>query len=81
MSMPSHLHFPPEIWSITTQNFRRLKSPDELTYLWTTVRHVSKQFKEEVEDIFSTEHLSMTWLHVNTGESLSALPPTREQSD
>lgn len=63
--MSSHLRFPPELWSITTQNFRHRKSPDDLTYLWTAVRHVSRQFKAEIEDIFLTEHLPKTWLHVN----------------
>lgn len=65
-AMPSHLHFPPELWSITMQNFRHRKSPDELTYLWTTLRHVSRQFKEEIETIFRTEHLPKTWLHLDT---------------
>ena len=68
-AMSSHLHFPPELWSITTGNFRHRKSPDELEYLWTAVRHVSRQFKEEVEDIFRTEHLPKTWLHSTTSGS------------
>lgn len=75
-ALPSRLHFPPEVWSMTTQNFRHRKSPDELTYLWTTVRHVSRQFKEEIEDMFRTEHLPKTWLHVDTGKPLCALLPT-----
>ena len=80
-ALPSHLHFPPEVWSMTTENFRHRKSPDELTYLWTTVRHVSRQFKEEIEDIFRTEHLPKTWIHVDTGKPLCALLPTQRQSE
>lgn len=57
--------FPPGVWSITLHYLRDLKSQDELTYLWTTVRHVSRQCKTEVEDIFRTEHLPKTFLHVH----------------
>ena len=80
-AMPSHLHFPPELWSITTQNFRHRKSPEDLTYLWTTVRQVSRQFKEEIEELFRTENLPKTWLHIDTGETSGALPPIWRQSD
>ena len=65
---PSHLHFPPEILMNITENFRCRKSPDELSYLWTTVRLVSKQFKDDVEDIFRTEHLPKTWLYLDNSE-------------
>ena len=78
-SIQSDLHFPPELWSMTTRNFRHRKSPDELTYLWTTVRRVSRQFKEEIEEIFRTEHLPKTWLHVDISESLFAPPPSLRQ--
>ena len=59
-AVPSHLHFLPELWSITTQNFRHRKSPEDLMYLWITVRHVSRQFKEETEEPFRTEHQPKT---------------------
>ena len=75
-TMPSHPPFPPELWSITIQNFRHRTSPDDLTYLWTSVRHVSRQFKEEIENIFRTEHLPKTWLYVDVGEFTCALSPT-----
>ena len=74
-AMPTHLHFPPELWSITIQNFRNHRSPEDLTYLWTTVRHVSKQFRHEIEEIFRAEHLPKTWLRIDSGESSSALAP------
>lgn len=57
--------FPPELWTIVLHNIRDLKSQDELTYLWTTVRQVCRQFKTEIEDIFRTEHLPKTFLHVH----------------
>ena len=79
-TMPSHLHFPPEVWSLTIQNFRHHKSPEDLTYLWTTVRQVSKQFRQEIEEIYRTEHLPRTWVHVNTGESSRILPPSQTKS-
>ena len=67
-AMPSHLRFPPEILRYITENFRCRVSPDELSYLWTTVRLVSKQFKDDVEDIFRTEHLRKTWLYLGNSE-------------
>lgn len=70
--MSSHLYFPPEVWSLTLQKLRSWKSQDELTYAWTTVRHVCRQFKEEVEEIFRTEHVPKTWLHLDTRELLTA---------
>lgn len=78
-TMPSHLHFPAELWSLTIHHFRHRKSPADLTYLWTTVRQVSKQFRQEIEEIFRTKHLPRTWVHVDTGESSRALPlsPTK----
>lgn len=71
-AMSSHLYFPPEVWSLTLQKLRSWKSQDELTYAWTTVRHVCRQFKEEVEEIFRTEHVPKTWLHLDTRELLTA---------
>lgn len=67
-AMPPHLRFPPEIWRNVTDNFRCRKSPDELSYLWTSVRLVSKQFKDDVEDIFRVEHLPKTWLYLDNSE-------------
>ncbi|KAM0801618.1 hypothetical protein BDR22DRAFT_181620 [Usnea florida] len=67
-AMPSHLRFPPEILRNITENFRCRKSLDELSYLWTTVRLVSRQFKDDVEDIFRTEHLRKTWLYLDNSE-------------
>ena len=78
--MPLHLHFPPELWSLTIQNFRHRKSPEDLTYLWTTVRQVSKQFRQEIEEIYRTEHLPRTWVYVGTGESSRKLPPSQTKS-
>lgn len=56
---------PPEVWSLTLHNLRDLKSQDELAYLWTTLRHVCRQLKTEVEGIFRMEHLPKTLLHVH----------------
>ena len=67
-AMSFHLHFPPELWSLVIQNLRCRKSPEDLTYLWTTVRHVSRQFREEIDYLFLIEHLPKTWLHVDTCE-------------
>lgn len=68
-TMPSRPSFPPEIWSITLGNLRERQSQEELTYLWTTARHVCRQFKEEIEEIFRTEHLPKTWLYIDNRES------------
>ena len=56
---------PPEIWSLTLCYLCDLKCQDELTYLWTTVRHVCRQFKSEIENMFRTEHLPKTFLYVH----------------
>lgn len=56
--------FPPELWSETLKQVRDWKSEEELIYLWTTLRHVSRQFKVEIEHIFRTEHLPKTSLHL-----------------
>lgn len=55
--------FPPEVWSLTIPHLRHRKSPDDLTYLWSTVRHVNRLFQEKIEELFRTEHLPKTWLH------------------
>ena len=64
--MSSHLYLPPEVWSITLENLRELQGQDELTYLWTVVRLVCRQFKEVIEEIFRTEHLPKTWLYLDS---------------
>lgn len=66
--MDPSLFLPPELWSIALQNLRSRKSQPELTYLWTTVRHVSRQFMHEVEDIFVEEHLPKVWLRIESSE-------------
>jgi hypothetical protein len=63
--MSTDFSFPPEVWSLTLHNLRDLKSQDELTYLWTTVRHVCRQFMTEVESIFRTQHLPKTFIHIH----------------
>ena len=65
--MRSDLHFPQEVWSITIQNFRVRRSQYELTYLWTIMRLVSRQFVAEIEEIFRTDHLPQTRLHLTDG--------------
>ena len=71
--MSSRPHFPPEIWGLTLHNLRERKGQDDLQYLWTEVRHVSKQFREEIEEIFRIEHLPKTWLHFDTRELIRFL--------
>ncbi len=71
--MSSRPRFPPEIWGLTLHNLRERKGQDDLQYLWTEVRHVSKQFREEIEEIFRIEHLPKTWLHFDTGELIRFL--------
>ena len=71
--MSSRPCFPPEIWNLTLHNLRDRKSQADLQYLWTEVRHVSKQFQEEIEAIFRTEHLPKTWLHFDTSELIRFL--------
>ncbi len=67
LGMPAHRVLPFEIWELILRlivnDFRNCKSQDDLTHLWTCVRPVCKQLKVEVEEIFKTQHLSMTTLH------------------
>ena len=44
------------------------QKPGRTLILWTTVRLVCKQFKDDVEDIFRTEHLPKTWLYLDNSE-------------
>jgi len=60
--MSTQARLAPEVWSMTIREMRHQKSPDDLTYLWTTARQVCKQFKVEIEAMFRQEHLPKTWL-------------------
>ena len=40
----------------------------DMTWLWTTCREVSRDFKDAVERVFITRHLKKTWLRVEGGE-------------
>ena len=71
--MSSCPSFPPEIWNLTLRNLRERKSQADLQYLWTEVRHVSKQFQQEIEEIFRTEHLPKTLLRFDTRELIRFL--------
>lgn len=71
-SLPPHPFLPFEIWDTvlraTRVDFHDSRSQEDLTHLWTCVRLVSKQLKNEVEDIFKTQHLPRTVLHFITGQ-------------
>lgn len=69
-SMSTGLALPPEVWGLTLDNFRESKSQDELIYLWTTLRHVCRQFKATVEELFKTQHLPRTFLHFKSSRSI-----------
>lgn len=68
--MSTGLALPPEIWGLTLDHFRELKSQDELIYLWTTLRHVCRQFKATLEDLFKAQHLPRTFLYFKPGKSV-----------
>ncbi len=68
--MSTGLALPPELWGLTLNHLCEWKSQDELTYLWTTLRHVCRQFKAVVEDVFRTQHLPRTFLHFKSGRSI-----------
>lgn len=68
--MSTVLALPPEVWSLTLDNFWESKSQDELIYLWTTLRHVCRQFQATVEELFETQHLPRTFLHFQSGRSI-----------
>lgn len=70
--MASQACFPPEILSLAIKSFRDSKTKDDLTYLWTTARRVNRQFKQEIEQLFLTNHLPMTRLHLRTTRTLGA---------
>ena len=67
-TMRSDIHLPPEVWHMTLAYLRERKSQEELAYLWLKARLVSRQFKQEIEEIFRTEHLPKTWLHFHQSE-------------
>lgn len=72
-SMSPKPYFPSEVWTDVLRTFRDCTSQEDLTSLWTGVRPVCRLFKEEIEDIFRTEHLPKTWLHVNLGKCTAFL--------
>lgn len=39
----------------------------DLTFLWTTCRQVSRNFKEAAERLFVIKHLKKTWIHIDPG--------------
>ena len=47
----------------------RLQIPNELAYLWTTVRRVSKGLDREIENLFLEEHIGKTWIYSDCGKS------------
>lgn len=67
--MSPQVRFPTEIWSMTLEYLRERKTQEDLTYLWTTVRHVSKVFRDEIEKLFVEKHMGKTWLHADCGKS------------
>ncbi len=69
-SMSTGLALPPELWGLTLNHLCESKREDELTYLWTTLRHVCRHFKAIVEDVFRTQHLPRTFLHFNSGRPI-----------
>lgn len=46
---------PPELWTVVLQNYGN--SIEGFVHLWTQCRQVSKQFKADVENTFSKQHL------------------------
>lgn len=42
----------------------------DLTFLWTSCREVSTDFKRAVERVFITKHLRKTWLKFDGGTPL-----------
>ena len=58
--------FPLEIWSTVFSNFRK---DQEIVHLWTDCRHVCRQFRDDVERIFSIKHLSKTTITFDCGRS------------
>lgn len=41
---------------------------DDLTYLWTECRNISKLFRQEVERVFVAKHLPKTRIQFNLGK-------------
>lgn len=68
MTANSSLFFPPEIWRMTLEEFRQLGSLEDLIWLWSECRHVSKLFLGTIEDILRTEHLPKTRLGIEIGK-------------
>ena len=61
--MSTKLSFPPGVWGLILHIFCNSRSQDELTHIWIILRLVYREFKVAIEDIFSREHLTKTWLH------------------
>ena len=54
---------PTEVWLRILQHVKADK-----TELWTSIRHVSRAFKEGVETIFRERHLPQTFIHIDLGK-------------
>lgn len=59
-TMSPPVHCPAELWSMTLKHFRERKTEEDLTCLWLTVRHVSKNFRDEIEETFMEENIGKT---------------------
>jgi len=57
--------FPAEIWPIV---FSHMQKHRDLEHLWTECRHVSKEFKDEVERICASKHLPKTEVSFRLGK-------------
>lgn len=62
MSTKTIPKLPTEVWLRVLQHVKADK-----TELWTSVRHVSRAFKESVETIFRERHLPKTYIHIDLG--------------
>lgn len=61
---------PPELWTMIICNLDG-PSQDDLAFLWMTVRNVSKSLRNEVERVFTKEHIGKTKLIGDCGMSSS----------
>ena len=61
---------PREIWQAVFSNFRKHQ---DLVHLWTDCRHVCRQFRDDVERVFSIKHLPKTSITFDCGWSVSIL--------
>ena len=65
--------FPPEILGLVLNSLCCDRTQDDLTCLWTSLRHVCHHFKVTIENTFKTDHIPKTWLHC----SMSKFPYSR----